>query len=232
VKLRKIFFALLGLSALSALWGGDTAVFVDLGFSASGTSYMFAQYGVQADSLQPWAELFLVDTEKNDFVPGGKLSFTHTSPISAAQDGAGAFYRLLTRNIALAERYGVDFLSRGELLYLSPLSATAAAAGAIEFRNFNDQVSYKAVLISTVENSGKALKSSFYITLESTTARGVKKSYTAGSPTIKRPLIAGYQIRKVIFFPPSGTLVFVIETKRPSPAGGFDIRYMVEALRL
>jgi predicted secreted protein len=223
---------------VSRLWAGDAASFVDLGFSPDGTIYMFAQYGIQGQTLHPWAELFVVDVSRNNFVPGGRVSYTHDSPAVAGQDGSGALYRLISRNSALPDRYGVSYLLQGHPLYISMENGDTGApdvsgfnAGeTIEFRDFELGASYKAVLVPYVEGSGASLKSSFYINLERTARDGSRQSYVVGTPQLKRPLIASYRIRKVMIAPRDGSIIFVIETKKQGDRG-YDLRYMVEALR-
>jgi predicted secreted protein len=226
---KKIFFLTAGTLCLSvfALWAGDTASFVDLGFSSGGGSYMFAQYGVQSGTLKPWADVFVVDVAKNEFVSGGRISYTHDTPVSAGTDGSGAFYRLISRNTAIADRYGVNFLRQGIPLYIALDADSGSPEGeSIEFRNFERGLSYKARLVPSTEGSGNSLKSSFYISLEAAGGR----TYTVGNPGIKRPLIATYKIKKVVVAPEGNSMVFVIEMRK-QVAGGYDTRYMVETLR-
>jgi predicted secreted protein len=231
--LRKTFLlaALIPLAALSSLWAGDTASFVDLGFSPDGRIYMFAQYGVQANSLRPWADLFVVDVPRNNFVSGGRISYTHDSPVLAGQDGSGALYRIIARNASIAEQYEVSFLRQGQPLYIALNNDPPPPGETIEFRDFESGNSYRANLVSYVEGSGEGMRSSFYISLESATAGGVRKTYTVGTPQLKRPHIAAYRIKKVMIAPRDGSIIFVIEMKKQS-AGGYDIRYMIEAARL
>jgi predicted secreted protein len=77
-------------TGVCGLWAGDTASFVDLGFSPDGKTYMFAQYGIESKTLKPWADLFVVDVPRNNFVNGGRLSFIGDNPAVAGQDGSGA----------------------------------------------------------------------------------------------------------------------------------------------
>jgi predicted secreted protein len=230
---KKAFCLITGVLVLgaSALWAGDTASFMDLGFSPDGGTYMFGQYGVQGGSLRPWAELFIVDVPRNDFVTGGRVSYTHDDPINAGSDGTGALYRLVTRNTALAERHGVNFLHQGRPLYIALDTKNVSSQGEIiEFRDFETGYSYTAELVPTVQGSGAGLQSSFYIRLGRTSRNGEQKSYTVGSPGIKRSLIAAYKIKQVLIAPNDGSVIFVIETSKQA-ADGFDIRYMVEAFR-
>jgi predicted secreted protein len=231
--LRKtlLLAALIPLAALSSLWAGDTASFVDLGFSPDGRIYMFAQYGVQSGTLRPWADLFVVDVPRNNFVAGGRISYTHDSPVLAGQDGSGALYRIIARNAAVAEQYGVSFLRQGQPLYIALDNDPPPSGETVEFRDFESGNSYRASLIPQVEGSGEGLKSSFYISLENTPRNGARRTYTVGTPQLKRPLIAAYRIKKVMIAPHDGSIVFVIEMKRQTP-GGYDIRYMIEAARL
>jgi predicted secreted protein len=232
---KKSFYLVLTALIFSGLrlWAGDNASFVDLGFSPDGRIYMFAQYGVESDTLRPWAELATVDVPKNTFVPGGRVSYTHTQAVTNGQDGSGALYRLIAQNGALANRYGVDFLIQGYPLYLSLETSDRTGDGGeiVEFRDFQANASYKATLIPTLEGSGSNLKSSFFIRLERTAGDGSKRTYTVGAPNFKRPLISSYRIRKAVIAPQNGSLIFVIEMKKPGN-DGFDIRYMAEALKL
>jgi predicted secreted protein len=210
----------------------DTAIFEDLGFSVDGDIYIFAQYGVLANR-RPWADLYVVDMRRNDFVSGGRLSYVQDNPIldSSARNGLSALQRLISQHAALMERYRAGSFRRGKPLHISLDSQHGSAGETIEFRDFERGRSYSAVLIPTIEGSGANLKSSFYIDLEQINPDGSKKRYKVGSPEIKRSRIASYRIQQVqIDFLGKG-LIFVIEMKKSSDSG-FDIRYMVEAIVL
>ena len=235
---KKIFCILTVLFlAASGLWAGDTASFVDLGFSPDGRTYMFAQYGVQSNTLKPWADLFVVDVHRNNFVSGGRVSYTHDQPVVSGQDGSGALFRIIARNAALADKYQVNYCFQGQPLYIALDNDASGAASpaqpgqALEFRDFETGASYRANLVSTAEGSGASLKSSFFINLERTAQNGAKKVYIVGTPQLKRPLISSYRIRKVMVAPHDGSMIFVIEMTQQEN-GNTNIRYMVEALAL
>jgi predicted secreted protein len=216
--------------SVSAIWAGDTASFVDLGFSPDGRIYMFGQYGVQEKTLRPWADLFVVDVPRNNFVSGGRVSYTHDSAVTPGQDGSGALYRLISRNTALAEKHGLDYCRQGQPLYIALDNNDTARGESIEFRDFESGYFYKARMVPLVEESGNNIQSSFYISLERSSSNG-SRTYTVGTPQVKRPGIASYRIKKVMIAPHDGSLIFVIEMKKQA-VGGYDIRYMVEAVRL
>jgi predicted secreted protein len=222
-------FVAIFLLSLPVLWAGDTATFVDLGFSPDGKTFMFAQYGVQSRNLRPWADLFVVDVPRNNFVSGGRLSYVHDSPVVAGQDGSGALYRMISRNAALAERHRINFCFQGQPLFIA--LDERAPGEAIEFRDFETGANYRASLVSYIEGSGAALKSSFFIALARTTQDGSKKIYIVGNSAIKRSMVASYQIRKVMIAPHDGSMIFLIQMK-VMDGGDANIRYMVEALRL
>nr|AGS51969.1 hypothetical protein [uncultured bacterium contig00003] len=233
VSVRKFILTLLALLFLcvSGLYAGDVASFVDLGFSSDGKTYMFGQYGVLSPSLKPWAEFFIVSVQNNNFVQNGRGSFTHDSPIKAGQDGSGVFYQLLSNNSNLVNRHGINFQNQGQPLYISRNENPPANGETIEFRDFISGKYYKAELIPYVEGSGRNLRSAFCIKLESRTQSGQVKNYTVGTPQIRRPGIAAYNIKRVLIDPSGESIIFVIEMKRAAE-DGFDIRYMVEAQRL
>jgi predicted secreted protein len=219
---------------ITGLWAGDTATFIDLGFSPDGKTYMFGQYGVQSETLRPWADLFIVDVPKNNFVSGGRFSYVHNGSVVAGQDGSGALYRLIAQNASMAERYRINYCLQGQPLFVAindGYDSEITGQIPIVFRDFESSADYRASLVSYVEGSGANLKSSFFINMERTASNGSKKVYTIGNPQIKRPLVVSYRIRKVMIAPHDGSMIFLIEMKMQE-SGGFNIRYMVEALRL
>jgi len=215
----------------SVLKAGDSAAFVDLGFSADGSIYMFAQHGVRSATLYPWADLFVVDVAKNDFIPQGRITYTHDRPIDAGQDGTGALYRLLIRNAGLVERYGLSYPNQGQPLYIALPGDPAYDNVTITFRDFVSGISYRANLVEKISGTGRNIRSSFYITLDSTDSDGEEKTFTIGTPQLERVSIFSYRIKKVLIAPSGNALIFVIEMKRHAE-NGHDIRYMVEAVRL
>jgi predicted secreted protein len=225
-----LVFSGLFIVSISVLWAGDSASFVDLGFSSDGSMYMFGQYGVQSGVLRPWADLFVVDVARNNFVSGGKISYAHDKPIDAGQDGSSALYRLLIKNAGLIERYDISYPHQGQPLYIALSGDPAYEGKTITFRDFISGVSYRANLVETVNGSGKGAQSSFYIKLESVDNDGETKTFTIGTPGLKRASVLSYRIKKVLIAPSGNSLVFVIEMKCHAE-GGHNIRYMIEALR-
>jgi predicted secreted protein len=212
------------------LWAGNTAVFVDLGFSADGKTYMFGQYGIHPKTLRPWADLFIVDVISNRYIPEGRINYQHNSPVQAGHDGSGALYLAIARNAALADRYRINYLLQGHLLYISMENGIISGNETIEFRDFERSDSFRAALVSSGYGSREGL--SFYINLEKRSSTGSSRIYTVGNPGIKRPGISSYRIRRVMAAPNTNALVFVIETRKPNTDGSTDIRYMVETIRL
>ena len=221
-----IFF----ISVLS-LWAGDSAVFVDLGFSPDGRTYMFGQYGVLSPSLRPWADLYVVDMATNNFVPNGRLSNTQNTPIKAGQDGSGILYQMLANNSSLTSRYRIDFQNQGQPLYITRNERPSSSGETIDFRDFEHGKSYVAQLIPTINGSGMNTRSSFYIKLDVRSPNGSTRTYNVGTPSVVRDRILSYNINKVLIDPTGNSLIFVIEMKRAAQ-NGHDIRYMVEAIRL
>jgi predicted secreted protein len=167
----------------------------------------------------------------NNFVPGGRISYTHDVSVVAGQDGSGALYRLIARNAALADRHNIGYLFQGQPLYIS-FNGDDPSGESIEFRDFEKSASFRANLYAQVEGTGANAQSSFFINLKRQGNDGSVKNYMVGSPRIKRQGVTGYQIRKVMVAPRDGSIIFVIEMKKQNASGGIDIRYMVEALRL
>jgi predicted secreted protein len=231
--LKKTILAILimFLTCVSALWAGDSAVFVDLGFSPDGRTYMFGQHGVLSPSLRPWAELYIVDVATNRFVQNGRASFTQNTAIRAGQDGSGILHRLVSDNANLINRHNINFQNQGLPLYISREVNLPTHGERIEFRDFLSGNQYRAQLVPTIIGSGQNVSSRFQINLEVRSPNGQTRNYTVGTPNFVRQRIAQYNIKRVIIDSTGNSVIFVIEMRRVAE-NGFDIRYMVEAVRL
>jgi predicted secreted protein len=227
---KRIVLVSLLMISVTVLWAGDSASFVDLGFSPDGNIYVFAQYGVKSDRLNPWADLFVVDVAQNDYVPEGRISYTHDRPIEAGQDGSGALYRLIAKNAGIVERYEVAYPDQGQPLYIALNGDPSYDGENISFRDFVSGTSYRASLVENINGNGNNVRSSFFINLESTDIEGEVKNFTIGTPDLERSSVFSYRIKKVLVAPSGNSLIFVIEMKRHAENGP-DVRYMIEALR-
>jgi predicted secreted protein len=218
------------LFAGGSLLAGDVANFKDLGFSNDGAIYMFGEYGIEGRTLQPWAELYIIDVQKNTFVPNGRLVYKYDKKVVAGTDGEGALYAIVGQNPEITSKYGMSYLKQGAPLFLSVKENIPSNNASIEFRDFNKGDAYKVTLKSFSEGNGKDMKSSFYLTVVKTDARGKTTAAIVGNPQIKRSNVNSYSIKKVTYKSDTSSMIFVIEMKTPTSSGS-DIRYMVEAFQ-
>jgi hypothetical protein len=168
---------------------------------------------------------------RNNFVPDGRVSYVQPAPITAGQDGSGALYTLLSNNTGLTGRYNINFQNQGLPLYISRDLDPPRSGETIEFRNFITGKHYTARLIPTINGTGANISSSFYINLDVRSPDGRTANYPrVGTPNFIRQKIASYNIKRVIINAEGDSLIFVIEMKRVAD-DGYDIRYMVEAIR-
>ncbi len=133
---KKGFVACLLALALAAfpVFAGDAAAFQNLGFSADGRYFMFAQYGVSESGSLPYAQIFTVDVPRNRFVPGGTRKTTAKTVVEPGTDGRGALFNLLAEVLPLKKKYAIDHTRTGRLLYI--LMDGALPLPELEFRDF------------------------------------------------------------------------------------------------
>lgn len=229
MKRRSLLAAIAVLAVALPATAGDVATFVDLGFSPDSAYFMFGQYGVDEASGSPYAETYLVDDKRNDFVKDGVARKTFAARLEPGQDPSGAFYALFADQVPLAKRYKIDHLLPGRLLYL--LLDGQEPPASLSFRDFKTGASYEIALSQKAAESGGAVSSSFGLAVTATTKDGATKRVTGGNPDIKRLGVKEYVIRRIIAAPDEKTLVFIVE-KRMQSKGDSAVRYMVEALKL
>jgi predicted secreted protein len=229
MKKRSLFAAASFLIALVPAFAGDVATFVNLGFSPDSAFFLFGQYGIDQASGKPYAETYLVDNKRNDFVEKGVARRTFDAALEPGQDALGALFSLVGEEQALVKKYKIDNLKPGRLLYV--LMDGQEPPAILSFRDFKNGSSYEVSLNQrSTEQKGTA-SASFGIALTYTSKDGTVKRVVGGNPDIKRPGVKAYVIRRIIAAPDEKTLVFLVE-KRTFDKGDPAIRYMVEALKL
>jgi len=229
MKRRCLFAAIAAFALALPAAAGDVATFVDLGFSPDSAYFMFGQYGVDQATGAPYAETYLVDNRKNDFVPRGVARKTFDARLEAGQDASGAFYTLFADQTALAKKHKIDHLLPGRLLYI--LLDGEVPPAILSFRDFKTGASYEVALNQKASESGGSVSSSFGLAVTAAAKDGSSKRATGGNPDIKRAGVKEYVIRRIIAAPDEKTLIFIVE-KRMRDKGDSAIRYMVEALKL
>ena len=213
-------------TAISA-WAGDVAVFVNLGFSPDSHVFMFGQYGITGSGTMPFADIYTVNVAADRFEPNGIRGREFKVPVNPGQDGIGALYTLLEQNVSLVQRYHIDHLSPGRIVYL--LMNGQDPKSHIVFRDFVSGDQYDIDLIQHRRTSGGHSGASFHILLKVTLSNGQEHSFTVGVPGFVRADVAAYRIRQVVLAPDGRSLVFVIEKEYPTPSGP-TIRYMVNTV--
>lgn len=217
---------LIFLSALSVS-AGDIATFVNLGFSEDSETFMFSQYGIDAETSQPFADLYVVDVPENDFVPGGVVRETFDHEITPGQDGSGALYTVLRSNVELIRQYDIDHLKKGRLVYL--LVNGAVPKSHIEFRDFNTGNRYEINLVQMAIGEGPTARAAFHIQLTVYRPDGSVDARTVGLPGFYREGVSTYRIKQVVLAPDERSIVFVVE-KESVAERGKTLRYMVETV--
>lgn len=231
--MKKILFVTVFIFSIFAnSFAGDSAVFVDEGFSSDGKVYVFGQYGVTDKNFQGWAELFTVDIEKNDYIDG---EFYRIKPSSVTKNkkGKDLYADLVGKSYFDLKKYDLKNIGPDKVLYIRE-SEQKNSTDEIFFKDFvssvsNDQAFYSVKLVPTVKGSGINVKSSFYIDLVKKDENGnILASQVIGNPQIERKGVKSYKIERILSSQNGKSIVFIIE-KTCEDKTGINIRFMVEA---
>jgi predicted secreted protein len=214
MKKRSLFAAAFFLASLVPAFAGDVATFVNLGFSPDSAYFMFGQFGIDQTAGKPYAETFLVDDKRNDFVDKGVVRKTFDAAIEPGQDAAGALFALVGDQQPLVKKYKIDHLRPGRLLYV--LMDGQEPPASLSFRDFKTGASLEVSLNQSSSEAKGTVSSSFGIAVSYTAKEGAVKRVVGGNPDIKRPGVKAYVIRRIIAAPDEKTLVFIVEKDRKS----------------
>lgn len=225
---RSIAIVAMLLAIISAAFAGDVATLVNLGFSPDSAYFMFGFHGLDTANGKPYAEVYLVDTKKNDFVSGGTLKGMYGTELQPGWDPAGGFYKLFSDAVPLARKHRIDHLAQGRLVYL--LINGGVASDTLSFKDFETGAQWDVVLKESIEDKAGQVSSSFGLEI-SIESEGKKTSVKAGNPRIKRKGVSDYSVKEILLGPDAKTVVVIVE-RLEKQAGGQAIRYMVETFRL
>ena len=221
-----VFIAFCLLSAFSAT-ANDVASFVNLGFSDNSRFFLFAETGQNLEKGQIYANGYLVDVVKNQFVRNGVKKAVYEGSVNAGYSDAGALFNLLAEWNGFLKPYSINHLNTGRLIY--SLEPGAEAKNVLTYRDFFTKKNYEIELNQM--KTENPLKSSFFISVKVTDADGNRLAKAVGMPDFQRENVAGYFIRQVIISPDNKQIVFVV-AKTVVIDGETSVRYMVETLSL
>ncbi len=140
MRITVLFFSLIFL--ISNAVAGDFSSVRSIGFSADGKYYAFEQYGIQDGSGFPYAEIFIINTERDIWVKGTPLRMK-------VQNENASLYRdvrLPLRNKAapILQKLGIN--RPGNLLVYNPITELSGNSHKVTFslsaQNLTSNYSY------------------------------------------------------------------------------------------
>jgi len=226
--------AMLLLCGASGLWAGDVAVFKNLGFSPDSRYFQFAQYGIDANTQNPWVETYTVDVIKNDFTAGGKARSTFPVGVTLGDDGLKALFAHLEKYGPQRQKWNLDYLQQGRPIYFRVTGeSTAQDYDNLQVLDYKTGRQYGVVLKKVITPKGSTVSSSFFVTLEVKDKAGkVLGTYKVGTPSVVRAGVQNYTVVQMILTPNERSVIFVIEKEEADGQGGLNLRTMVETVTL
>lgn len=231
--MKKFLLLLLFLSVILVHgFAGDVAKYKDLGFSADGSKFVFAQFGVIDKSFQAWAEIFTVDIPTNTYVKSAIFSI-NPSNATSGKSGVSVYDDLFKKNSSVLSQYAVKPVSIDKTLYIRG-NESKKADEPISFKDYEGITSgedtyFTVQRIMYTQGSGANTLSSFYIVVERKDGDGKTiSSQVIGTPDYKRKGVIDYTIEK-IWTDESGKNLAILVEKKIVDATGISIRYMIEA---
>lgn len=219
--MRKLYMIIVMAIFAVAVYAGDIANFVNLGFSSDGTKFAFGQYGLQDKTYRAYAEIYAVDVAANTFLSNG-IFRTSPSKQTEGKESKSTFLALQNRAQVSLSKWGISETRQGRTLYAQTESTEGNQT--LFFRDFQTSDEYTVVLNTTQKSK---TESSFYLTVEKTKPNGTKVKKEVGRPNYVRNGVKDYAVKKILMDDASRALVFIIEKKEYTAAGD-SFRYMVE----
>ena len=229
--IRMIVVVFLLILATATASAGDVARFTNLGFSPDSGVFMFAQYGVSHAESKPFAEIYTVDVPGNVFVSGGVRTQVFDRTVSGGQDGSGALFTLLPELRPIITTHRVDHLEQGRIIYFLVNGENEPDRQRIEFRDFRTGSNFSINVTQSARGRSSDGSAAFHLDLRVRYEDGTVVERRVGRPSLYRDGVNRYRVGRVIAAPDNRSLIIVIE-RITDLAGGRQVRYMVETVRL
>lgn len=227
--MKKLSIIILSTLLAVSISAGDVADFVNLGFSPNGNYFLFGEYGVKVDYQKAYANMWLVDVNRNVFVKGGVFSGEYETVIEPGESSLGALLKLLDKGAGKIHAYSIDYLDQGRPLYVRINDDNDIDT--LSFRDFTSGLSYSVKVNKNVRVSGSTTYSSFGIILETTNKNGVTRKYNIGNPSYERKNVKDYKIERILHSS-NGNNIVVVLSKYIIDGDDINVRYMVETISL
>ena len=223
--MKKLLSVILAVAASSLLlFAGDVANLVNLGFSPDGMTYAFGEYGITDQTYRSYAEIYIVDVAKNDFVKSGIFK-TSPSALTANKDSKSVFLALQNRAGNALSKNRIADKNAGRPVYAQ--SEKTKEHTNFTFRDFETNYEYTVVLHKAMKDGNAA----FHLSIDVIALDGSKKTYTLGNKNFFRPGVKDYNIKRILINNANSALVFIVE-KIVRDKSGDCVRYMVETIKL
>lgn len=216
--MHQIKTMLIGLIVFFALFAGDSATFINLGFSKDGKYFSFGQYGYHDGSGFPYADLFVVNVKTNSFVPQGTFRVIMEDTEHTVLENSSDLHALLQaisdaqtilQQYEIKVRYlGNDFKAKDDFVELKTKQKSIISAQLHERKVPKNYDPF---------DGGKTF---FHISLN---YKG--KTHTLGNKNRHRKGIFAYGLSSVIRYK---SAIVCIVSKSSLGFEGPDHRYMVE----
>lgn len=218
------FVCLFFLTMICTAYAGDKAEFITVGWSYDYAYYAFAQYGEQDGSGFPYAELYIVDVEKNMFVSGGVIKETWEDEDDPEASGLNVLITMMDKTDSLRKALGIDTRILGKVTFQLSQTSTDTAKWVGPNGDEFEAVCSQRQIGSLQEFDVKAAFD-LKICVNGTVVRRV------GDPNRMRQGVIRYAIDRVLC-DPEGQSIVVVMRKEELGFEGPSMRYMVETFRL
>ncbi|MBL7005691.1 MAG: hypothetical protein ISR78_01270 [Spirochaetia bacterium] len=214
----------------TAVFAGDRAEFINLGFSRDSKAFLFGQYGKNESGT-----LLYADVLYHDLVSGensSELSLSRTYPDSQRSGNNGLSALLMNlKEYNSMYTVDIDYTQTGTTLYFQlPGQKTGDM---ISFSDYQVGTVYSVTFVMRPQVREPGTNTALAITLFQTLKDGTQNRYEAGS--LIKPIqdVYDFQLKQVIVSPKRDYVVLVFQTTEYDIDNNTtNIRYYVDSMKI
>ncbi len=214
----------------TAVFAGDRAEFINLGFSANSEFFLFGQYGKNESGTLLYADVIYHDLVSGENSRELSLSKTYPDSQRSGNNGLSALLMSLKEYNSIYN-VDVDYNQTGTTLYFQlPGQITGDL---ISFSDYQVGIIYSVSLVMRPRIREPGTNTALAITLFQTLRDGTQSRFEAGSLIKPIQNVYDFQLKQIIVSPQRDYVVLVFQTTEYDENNDTtNIRYFIDSVKI
>ena len=227
---KVVFLFLIVLGIQAAVFAGDRAEFINLGFSDDSSAFLFGQYGKNESGTLLYADIVYHDLVSGENSSELSLSKTYPDSQRSGNNGLSALLMSLKEYNSIYS-VDIDYNKTGTTLYFQLPGQTTSDT--ISFSDYQVGIIYSVSTVMRPQVREPGTNTALAITLFQTLQDGAQRRFEAGSFIKPIENVYDFQLKQIVVSPQRNYVVLVFQTTEFDKENNTtNIRYYIDSVKI